>query len=57
MGFDSGYSLPLLLGWLQDLCEHEAERPQSLSGPISKRVGKVYDAIQLLSEAADMGGE
>lgn len=57
-GYDSGYTLPLMTGWLEEMANHEQdENIHTPGGRKTKRLNKVWDAIQLLNEAIEEGGE
>lgn len=57
MGYRHGYTLPLLLGWLENLVWTEGEPLESAKGKKAIRLEKVEDAIALLHEAMEMGDE
>ena len=47
-----GYDLEFLIGWLEDMVGHESGRTYSYKGPISRRIEKVEQALELLNEVA-----
>ena len=51
----SGYTLPILTGWLEHLANEEEDRLEktAYNGRVAKRHAKVMEAIQLLNEACD----
>ena len=55
---ENGYDLPFIGGWLEDMAGHE----DVVLGRISKgkrfaRLRKVQEAIGILNEACEIGGE
>lgn len=52
-----GYSLPLLVGWLESLVSDESDNVTSFKGPKAKRLKLVEDAVDKLNQAMDMGDE
>jgi len=55
--YDSGYTLPLLVGHLEGLVSEEEMIDTASKSPRAKRLAQVQDAVQLLQEAIDMGQE
>lgn len=51
MAEESGYTLDLLISWLEDMVADEDER-SGTSGPYRERLNKAYDALALLEEVS-----
>ena len=55
---ENGYDLPFIVGWLEDMAGHEDLVLGCISiGKRFDRLQKVQEAIGLLNEACEIGGE
>ena len=60
MADENGYDLPLITGWLEDMCAHEDDKASAASRVTKarlKRISLVFDAIEKLTEVMNMGDE
>ena len=54
MADEHGYDLDLLTGWIENLVDQESENIEKLPKKYAKRLEKVEDALQLLTEALEI---
>lgn len=57
LSHNAGYTLPLLVSHIGSLLDEEVGFDYAVKGPRAKRIDLVEDALNLLNEAIEMGGE